>query len=58
MTKTSFYDYANFIEADEEDFYISPETVAEAVEMALSQRSGTVITDITLVPQKHKIVRK
>lgn len=58
MTKTSFYDNANFKEADEEGFYISTETVAEAVEMALSQKSGTVITDITLVPQKHKIVRK
>lgn len=58
MTKTSFYDHANFKEADVEESYITPSCVAEAVQMILSQRYGTVVTEITIQPQKHMIMRK
>ncbi|QEK10970.1 SDR family oxidoreductase [Crassaminicella thermophila] len=58
MTKTSFYDKANFKEGDIEESYITPQCVAEAVQMILSQRQGTVVTEITLQPQKHMIKRK
>lgn len=58
ITKTSFYDNVNFREGDDPESFIVPENIADAVEMALSQRSGTVITDITLRPQLHRIVKK
>ena len=57
ITKTPFYDELNFREGEEEESYILPECVADAVENILSQREGTVITEIILQPQKH-IIRK
>jgi hypothetical protein len=35
-----------------------PECVAGAVETLLSQREGTVVTEMTLRPQIHRIRRK
>lgn len=58
MTKSNFYRNANFEQSDDEDTYIIPEEVAQAIEMVLSQRDGLVLTDITLRPQKQKIKRK
>ncbi len=58
ITKTPFYNELNFREGDEENSYILPECVADAVENILSQREGTVITEIILQPQKHIIKKK
>lgn len=58
ITKTSFYDNLNFREGDEEDSYILPECVANAVEMVFTQREGTVLTEIIIQPQRHIIKRK
>lgn len=58
MTKTNFYDNSNFREGDNEETYITTKCIADAVYMILSQREGTVVTDITIRPQKHIIVRK
>lgn len=58
MAKTNLYRNANFTNADEEQAYLLPEDVAGAVEFILSQREGTVITDLTLKPQFHRIKRK
>lgn len=58
ITKTSFYDHLDFCQGDDENSYITPECVAGAVEMVLSQREGTVVTDITLQPQRHLINKK
>lgn len=58
ITKTPFYDNLNFREGDDEESYILPECVANAVEMVLSQREGTVLTEIIIQPQKHMIKRK
>lgn len=58
ITKTSFYDNLNFREGDDPESFITPKCIADAVEMALNQRTGTVITDITIRPQKHMIVKK
>ena len=58
ITKTAFYDELNFCEGEEEDSYILPECVADTVENILSQREGTVITEIILQPQRHMIRRK
>lgn len=58
MTQTNFYRNANFKEAEDYDTYITPDEVAQAVNMVLSERDGLICTDITLRPQKHKIMRK
>lgn len=57
MTKTDFYRNADFRQGDEEESYLMPEEVADAVEYVLSRRSGLVISDITLKPQIHRIKR-
>lgn len=58
MTSTNFYRNSNFKEGEPEDTHIYAHEVAEAVSMAIKQRNGLVITDITLRPQKHLIKRK
>lgn len=58
ITKTPFYDHLDFCQGDDENSYITPECVAGAVEMVLSQREGTVVTDVTLQPQRHLINKK
>lgn len=57
MTKTNFYANANFREGDLKESYITGECVANAVDMVLNQREGTVLTDITIRPQKHMITK-
>lgn len=58
MTRTSLYRNADF-EADEApDASLSPQDVAGAVEYALLQREGMVVSEITLQPQLHRIRRK
>lgn len=58
ITKTPFYDELNFREGEDESSYILPECVADTVENILSQRKGTVITEVILQPQRHQIKRK
>lgn len=58
MTKTDLYRNADFREGDEEESYLLPEEVADAVEYVLNQRDGVVVTDLTLKPQLHRIRRK
>ncbi|MFT9486595.1 MAG: SDR family oxidoreductase [Tepidibacillus sp.] len=58
MTQTSFYDHLDFQEGDIPESYLTPECVANAVETILSQREGTVLTELTIQPQRHMINRK
>lgn len=58
ITKTPFYDDLNFSQGEDPQSYILPECVAGGVETILSQRDGTVITQLLLQPQKHMIKRK
>ena len=58
MTRTALYRNADFKESGEEQASLLPEEVARAVEFVLSQRDGLVVSDITLKPQLHRIVRK
>ncbi len=58
MTRTNLYRNADFREGEEEESYLEPKEVAAAVEYALGQREGLVVTDITLRPQIHRIRRK
>ena len=58
ITKTPFYDELNFREGEDPLSYILPQCVAGGVETIISQREGTVITQLVLQPQKHQIQRK
>lgn len=58
MTKTDLYRNADFCQGEEQESYLHPREVADAVEYALNQREGMVVTEITLRPQIHRIGRK
>ncbi len=58
MTKTDFYRNSDFKEGSDPESYITAECVSDAVEYVLSRRTGTVVSDITVRPQKHMIERK
>lgn len=58
MTATNLYRNADFTADDEPDARILPEEVAEAVICAIEQRSGLVMTDITIRPQLHRIKKQ
>lgn len=58
MIKTDLYRNADFREGDEEESYLLPEEVADAVEFIVTRRDGMVVTDITLKPQLHRIKKK
>ena len=58
VTKTNFYKDLSIKEDPDPDSYLLPESIADAVEMILTQKNTLAITDITLQPQKHKIEKK
>ena len=58
MTRTPFYDGADFEPGGDPDAHITPECVAAAVAQAVDQREGTVITQIVIRPQRTQVVRK
>ena len=58
MTKTDLYRNADFREGDEDESYLLPEEVADAVEFIVTRRDGMVVTDIALKPQLHRIKKK
>lgn len=56
MVRTPFFDKLDFAPGEDEDNYIEPGDVAEAVISVLTARGGTVIDEINLSPLK-KVVR-
>jgi short-subunit dehydrogenase len=58
ITKTAFFDNLHFRESDDALAYIAPEDIADIIEDVLNKREGTVITDITIQPQKFQIQKK
>lgn len=58
MTQTNFYDQLDFDVGELPESYITPQSVADAVETVLSQREGTLLSEITLRPQRHMITKK
>ena len=58
ITNTAFFDNLNFKPTDDSQTFIDPLDIANIIEDALNQREGTVITDITLEPQKFQISKK
>jgi len=58
ITKTDFFDDLHFQPSEDPLAYIAPEDIAQAIADILQMREGTVITDITLQPQKFQIQKK
>ena len=58
MTKSNFYRNADFCEGEKEDTYLLAKEVAATIDMILNQREGSVISEITLQPQRHQIAKK
>ncbi len=55
ITNTHFFDDLNFKPSSDPMSYIEPEDIADIIEHTLNLRSNTVITNITLQPQKFKL---
>ncbi len=55
ITNTHFFDDLNFKPCKDPMSYIEPEDIADIIEHTLNLRSNTVITNITLQPQKFKL---
>ena len=58
ITKTPFFDNLHFKESDDPLAYIEPSDIAQVIADVLEKREGTVITDITIQPQKFQIQKK
>ena len=58
MTRTSFYDQADFTCSDEIGAYITPEQVADAIEYAITAEPEICVREITLRPRLNRIERK
>ncbi len=58
MTDTALYRNADFGPELTEGAYLSPEDTADAVMSVLTAREGTVLSEIVLRPQYHRIHRK
>lgn len=58
MTCSELYRNADFEQGEEENSYLRPEQIADAVAYVLSQEESVVIPRITIQPQMHRIRRK
>lgn len=58
LTQSNLYRNADFMPLNDDGYSLSPEEVADAVKYVLNSNEGTVITDITLRPQKNAIAKK
>ena len=58
MTDTDLYRDADFACAKETGCYLESDQIAEAVHFLLEQPEGTVISELTIRPQYHRIARK
>ena len=55
MVRTSFFDDLNFRPGDDDENAIEPTDIADIIINILSMRSGTVVDEINLTPQKKVI---
>ena len=55
MARTSFFDDLNFRPGDDDENAIEPTDIADIIINILSMRSGTVVDEINLTPQKKVI---
>ena len=59
ITSSSFYDSTWFKEeSDDKESFLECEEVANTIEFILKQKESTIITNITIKPQKHRIKKK
>ncbi len=58
ITKTPFFDDLHFRYSDDTLAYIEADDIALVVEDVLAMREGTVLSDITIQPQKFQIKKK
>ena len=58
MANTNLYRSASFGPDEDIDAYLEPSEIADAVEFALSQRNGCIITQISLEPKLNRISKK
>lgn len=58
LTDTNLYRNADFTVSGEPEYTLFPEDVAEVVFQCISARPGMCITDVTMKPQKFKVVMK
>lgn len=58
FVRSSFHDLADFGPGSAPSCYLEPSCVASAVEQILSQRPGTVLSEIVLEPQKLVVEKK
>jgi short-subunit dehydrogenase len=58
ITKTNFFDQLHFKNDEDPLSYIDPMDIAVIIEESLNRREGTVITDITIQPQRFRIQKK
>ncbi len=57
ITRTAFFEDLNFAPEDDPEAFIEPECIARAVTEVISQRHGTVITELVIRPQKSMVKR-
>ncbi|BDA80020.1 short-chain dehydrogenase [Leptospira kobayashii] len=58
LTNTGFFDRLSFTTDEDTRSYILPECIADAVETVLSQREGTVLSELIIQPERFKIKKK
>lgn len=58
ITNTPFFDDLHFRPTEDSQTYIEPKDIADIIENVLNQREGTIMTDITVEPQKFQISKK
>lgn len=58
LTCSDFYRNADFEPADEFEYSLAPQDVANCVRSILFSRDGMVVTDLTVRPQKNRIVKR
>ena len=58
MVQTNLYRNADFCEGEEEESYLLPEDVSEALKELLQMRECVVPAELTLKPRLHRIRRK
>ncbi len=58
ITNTPFFDNLHFEPTDDSLTYIEPDDIADIIENVLNLREGTVMSDITIEPQKFQVRKK
>lgn len=58
ITNTAFFDDLHFKPSTDPQTYIEPSDIADIIENVLGLRRNTVISDITVEPQKFQIIKK